>query len=185
MLIELACRIGNLIPTESHRTAPNIKLASSIWRLTLDMSVWGSIAAVIATPLVLAAAWSGAKYAPTLFFPTKPQLFKFKRTSAHNSGNGAAVDSKDGPVSTSIGGVIANGVDDALKTELLSVQTLLETRVPSLFSGYAPSWWLPSGHMLTGYVVAGDFTKVDQVVYERCVSFTFKLDILLIMRLEH
>lgn len=53
------------------------------------------------------------------------------------------------------------------RIESLSLRSFIETRVPSLFEGYTPTWWLPNGHMQTGYVVAGDFTKVDHVMYER------------------
>lgn len=107
------------------------------------MGLLALIAPLVLVPLMLIGSWLGATHVPQAFFPSSPTQFKFK--------------SKDESEA---------GLDDA-KTETLTIQSLLETRVPSLFRGYAPSWWLPNGHLQTGYVVAGDFTKVDAVTYER------------------
>ena len=68
--------------------------------------------------------------------------------------------------------------------ERLSLRTLIESRCPSLVKEYKPSWWLfksveptiyvclirrppYSGHFQTAYCVAGDFSKIDEVHYER------------------
>lgn len=129
------------------------------------MGLLDSLLAFVLTPFVMVAAFLGTKHAPALFYPAKPQLFSFRRRSPPvsaitNSSNGA-----DKP------GFDLDPSEDS-KTELLSIRDVLETRVPSALEGYAPSWWLPNGHAQTAYVVAGNFTKVDQLVYERYVSFT-------------
>jgi len=144
------------------------------------MAVWDTVLSVILTPFVMAAAWLNTKYPTAMFFPQKPQLFTFKRRSPPNPiqepiPNGAAAAtneiSANGHAAVSDSGA-SSGIDsnDAVlgKTELISVQTVLETRVPSLFAGFSPSWWLPNGHLQTGYVVAGNFSKVDAIMYERC-----------------
>ncbi|KAA1471193.1 AB-hydrolase YheT [Dentipellis sp. KUC8613] len=38
---------------------------------------------------------------------------------------------------------------------------------PSLFAKFRSAWWLTGGHLQTLYSVVGDFSKVDQVVYDR------------------
>lgn len=130
------------------------------------MGIWGYILPLVVTPVVMAAAWFSAKRpSHAVFVPTNPQLFRFKRNSPVSSANGAASGGKDSPTN---GPVAAGGVDDEANTELLSIQSVLETRVPSALAEYRPSWWLPNGHAQTAYVIAGNFSKVDQVVYERC-----------------
>ena len=49
----------------------------------------------------------------------------------------------------------------------MDIRTFLQSRVPSLYEDFSPTWWLPSGHFQTTYVVMGDFSKVDPVDYER------------------
>ncbi|KAF7440481.1 hypothetical protein PC9H_000826 [Pleurotus ostreatus] len=49
----------------------------------------------------------------------------------------------------------------------LSLRNLLETKCPSLFEPFVPSWWLFNGHLQTIYCVLGDFTKTDKVIYDR------------------
>ncbi|CAE6492685.1 unnamed protein product [Rhizoctonia solani] len=49
----------------------------------------------------------------------------------------------------------------------LSVRALVESSCPSLMQDYKPTWWLPGGHLQTAFCVAGDFTKVDEILYER------------------
>lgn len=100
---------------------------------------------------------------PELYFPEQPRLLTFKRTW---SSSPAATEEGAGTNDNVNMGNLTRG-----ETEQISIQKLLETRVPSLFKEYKPSWWLPNGHMQTGYVVAGDFSKVDHIIYERCVSF--------------
>ncbi|KAJ7285857.1 Alpha/Beta hydrolase protein [Mycena rebaudengoi] len=48
-----------------------------------------------------------------------------------------------------------------------SLQTLVETRCPSLLSGFSPAWWLFNGHLQTLYCVLGDFSKHDRLQYNR------------------
>lgn len=52
----------------------------------------------------------------------------------------------------------------------ISLQDLVEKRCPSLHNTFTPAWWLPSGHLQTGYCVVGDFSQVDKVEYERYVA---------------
>ncbi|KAH7338318.1 Alpha/Beta hydrolase protein [Rhizoctonia solani] len=49
----------------------------------------------------------------------------------------------------------------------LSVRALVETSCPSLMQDYKPTWWLPGGHLQTAFCVVADFTKVDEILYER------------------
>ncbi|KAF8308152.1 AB-hydrolase YheT [Clavulina sp. PMI_390] len=56
--------------------------------------------------------------------------------------------------------------------ERMNIKTFLEARVPSLFAGFKPTWWLPNGHVQTIYMTLADFTNVDQVVYERTLLRT-------------
>ncbi|KAI0318948.1 AB-hydrolase YheT [Amylostereum chailletii] len=48
-----------------------------------------------------------------------------------------------------------------------TIRDLVQEFCPSLFTPYAPPWWLIGGHMQTLYSVLGDFSKVDKVVYDR------------------
>ncbi|KAJ3998349.1 Alpha/Beta hydrolase protein [Lentinula boryana] len=48
-----------------------------------------------------------------------------------------------------------------------SLSKLVEEHCPSLRKEFNPPWWLKSGHLQTLFSVAGDFTNVDKVVYER------------------
>lgn len=57
----------------------------------------------------------------------------------------------------------------------VSFQTFLETNVPSLFRAYLPARWLPNGHAQTIYTATGDFTKVDQIQYERYAYLTLSV----------
>ncbi|KAJ1305168.1 hypothetical protein OPQ81_000199 [Rhizoctonia solani] len=59
----------------------------------------------------------------------------------------------------------ANG--NASTNRNLSVRALVETSCPSLMQDYKPTWWLPSGHIQTAFCVVADFTKVDEILYER------------------
>ncbi|KAJ7455390.1 Alpha/Beta hydrolase protein [Mycena galericulata] len=49
----------------------------------------------------------------------------------------------------------------------VSLRELVESRCRSLSSKYRPVWWLFNGHLQTIFAIVGDFTKVDQVWYER------------------
>ncbi|KAJ8509095.1 hypothetical protein ONZ45_g8705 [Pleurotus djamor] len=44
---------------------------------------------------------------------------------------------------------------------------LVYNRCSSLFSDFNPPWWMFNGHLQTAYCVLGDFTRVDEVVYDR------------------
>ncbi|KAG8887098.1 hypothetical protein FRB98_000568 [Tulasnella sp. 332] len=49
----------------------------------------------------------------------------------------------------------------------MSLEELVEERVPSLHRPFRPSWWLPNGHFQTGYTVVANFDSVDHVTYKR------------------
>ncbi|KAF8582691.1 AB-hydrolase YheT [Ramaria rubella] len=49
----------------------------------------------------------------------------------------------------------------------VSLKSFIETRCPSVLTKFSPAWWLFNGHLQTGYCVAGDFSTVDKIVYER------------------
>ncbi|KAJ6619806.1 AB-hydrolase YheT [Mycena sp. CBHHK59/15] len=49
----------------------------------------------------------------------------------------------------------------------VSLRELVESRCKSLFTKCDSVWWLFNGHLQTLYAVAGDFTKIDQVWYQR------------------
>ncbi|QRW07497.1 alpha/beta hydrolase family protein [Ceratobasidium sp. AG-Ba] len=61
----------------------------------------------------------------------------------------------------------ANGNSQDDHKHNLSVRSLVETHCPSLVKDYKPTWWLPGGHIQTLFCVAGNFTAVDEVIYER------------------
>ncbi|KAI0006014.1 AB-hydrolase YheT [Russula compacta] len=50
-------------------------------------------------------------------------------------------------------------------SENTSLRALLELHCPSLLSLFRPAWWF--GHLQTMYAIIGDFSSLDQVVYER------------------
>ncbi|CAE6422363.1 unnamed protein product [Rhizoctonia solani] len=60
-----------------------------------------------------------------------------------------------------------SGNGDASTSRNLSVRALVETSCPSLMQDYKPSWWLRGGHVQTAFCVVGDFTRVDEILYER------------------
>jgi hypothetical protein len=49
----------------------------------------------------------------------------------------------------------------------MDIRTFLQSRVPSLYQEFSPTWWLPSGHFQTAYVALGDFSKIDLIDYAR------------------
>ncbi|KAK7014882.1 AB hydrolase-1 domain-containing protein [Favolaschia claudopus] len=60
---------------------------------------------------------------------------------------------------------IRNTSDGSVSTE--SLENLVEIRCPSLRSPFNPVWWLFSGHLQTIFCVVGDFSKSDQLQYNR------------------
>ncbi|KAI0054048.1 AB-hydrolase YheT [Auriscalpium vulgare] len=48
-----------------------------------------------------------------------------------------------------------------------SLRELVHKHCLSLFAEYQPAWWLFNGHLQTAYSAVGDFSHVDEVVYER------------------
>ncbi|KAJ4479033.1 Alpha/Beta hydrolase protein [Lentinula aciculospora] len=48
-----------------------------------------------------------------------------------------------------------------------SLSKLVEEHCPSLRKEFNPPWWLNNGHLQTLFSVAGDFTNIDKVIYER------------------
>ncbi|KAJ6513186.1 AB-hydrolase YheT [Mycena sanguinolenta] len=51
--------------------------------------------------------------------------------------------------------------------ELVSLRQLVESRCQSLSLKFRPLWWLFNGHLQTLYAVLGDFSKTDQMWYDR------------------
>ncbi|KAK7033177.1 AB hydrolase-1 domain-containing protein [Favolaschia claudopus] len=51
--------------------------------------------------------------------------------------------------------------------ESVSLRDLVQTRCHSLSSKFRPAWWLFNAHLQTLYSVLGDFTRIDQVWYDR------------------
>ncbi|KAJ7285054.1 AB-hydrolase YheT [Mycena rebaudengoi] len=51
--------------------------------------------------------------------------------------------------------------------ESASLRDLVEARCTALFTKCHSVWWLFNGHLQTAYAIVGDFTKVDQVWYQR------------------
>ncbi|KAH9995425.1 AB-hydrolase YheT [Russula compacta] len=49
----------------------------------------------------------------------------------------------------------------------ISLRKLIETRCPSALTPFKPAWGLFNAHLQILYAVAGDFTRVDQVTYDR------------------
>ncbi|KAF8478227.1 AB-hydrolase YheT [Gautieria morchelliformis] len=49
----------------------------------------------------------------------------------------------------------------------ISLKTFIESRCQSIFKEFKPAWWLFNGHLQTAYCVIGDFSTIDQIVYER------------------
>lgn len=66
---------------------------------------------------------------------------------------------------------------EGLNTANVSLETLIEERVPSLQKAFNPCWWLPGGHAQTLYSAMADFNNVDIVSYkrqERSLRLTFR-----------
>ncbi|KZV94660.1 AB-hydrolase YheT [Exidia glandulosa HHB12029] len=49
----------------------------------------------------------------------------------------------------------------------MTLENFVKAHVPSLLEPYTPAWWCPTGHGQTIYCAIGDFTKHDEVRYER------------------
>lgn len=109
------------------------------------MSAWLQIGPVLLLPLLFLAGWLTRTVPTSFHFPTTPLRFKVKRSASSDE----------------------KGSKNVARTELTSIREFLESRVPSLFEPYSPTWWMSNGHIQTGYLVAADFTKVDKIVYER------------------
>ncbi|KAG6818136.1 hypothetical protein H0H87_000041 [Tephrocybe sp. NHM501043] len=60
---------------------------------------------------------------------------------------------------------------DSNETEQVSLQALVETRCQSLFTEFHPIWWLFNGHLQTIYCVLGNFSKNDEMWYNRGLDF--------------
>jgi hypothetical protein len=109
------------------------------------MAPWQQVAPLFALPFLFVLGWLTKTLPTAIYYPITPLRFKVKKIPNPDEKN-----SKKTP-----------------KTELTTIRQFLETRVPSLYDRYSPTWWLPGGHAQTGYVVVADFTNVDKVVYER------------------
>ncbi|KAF8342246.1 AB-hydrolase YheT [Cantharellus anzutake] len=123
---------------------------------------------ILFVPILLAVGYVTGKHIPNVYYPTSPLLFKVcQRVEAPGS---ASDDANDDATHVN-GNGSANG---SLKkgVETMSIKTFLESKVPSLYKGYRLSWWLPNGHSQTCYAAVGDFTKTDQILYERTLLRT-------------
>jgi hypothetical protein len=99
-----------------------------------------------------------------------PILVKTKIFQEIESGSGRASESESG----------------SNEAQSMSLPHFLQSRCPALFEEFQPAWWLPkyvclldlyctdsddiyvsSGHAQTIKCVVGDFSQIDQVVYER------------------
>ncbi|KAF8305023.1 AB-hydrolase YheT [Clavulina sp. PMI_390] len=100
------------------------------------------IGPILIFPFLLLLGWLTRTIPTSIYYPRTPLKFKVKRNDPSDP-------------------------KGAKKTELMGIRDFLESRVPSLYKPFEPTWWLLNGHMQTGYVVAADFTKVDEIVYER------------------
>ncbi|TCD69713.1 hypothetical protein EIP91_006480 [Steccherinum ochraceum] len=54
----------------------------------------------------------------------------------------------------------------------ISLSDLVATHCPTLHTSFRPAWWLKGGHLQTLWSVAGDFSKIDKVEYERTLLRT-------------
>lgn len=114
-------------------------------------------------PLLLLVGYMTAKHIPKVYYPTSPLRFKVRQQNHTANGQSPNGDAK---------AANGNGTSHDKKYDFVTISTFLQTRVPSLFEGYRPTWWLRSGHLQTVYVVSGDFTKIDKVTYERTLIRT-------------
>ncbi|KAK0221491.1 AB-hydrolase YheT [Armillaria fumosa] len=48
-----------------------------------------------------------------------------------------------------------------------SLRKVIERRCPTLFEDFSPAWWLFNGHLQTLYCVAGEFSHIDKIKYDR------------------
>jgi len=122
---------------------------------------------ILLLPVLFVVGYLTAPHFPKVHYPTSPLQFKVRQRARTLNGIGAGA---GGDVKHVNG--IGNGTAKKDKTEMVDIQTFLQTRVPSLFEGYRPSWWLPGGHVQTLYVVSGNFEKIDQILYERTLLRT-------------
>ncbi|KAF9514146.1 hypothetical protein BS47DRAFT_1343474 [Hydnum rufescens UP504] len=120
------------------------------------MGLLQQILPILILPLLLLLGNMTAKQVPKVYFPASPLHFKVKQHN-HVQNGGVPNGNANG----------TNGHSQRKKYDFISIATFLQSRVPSLFEGYRTTWWLPSGHLQTLYVVAGDFTKTDRLIYER------------------
>ncbi|GJJ09411.1 hypothetical protein Clacol_003633 [Clathrus columnatus] len=49
----------------------------------------------------------------------------------------------------------------------ISLREFIESKCPSIFKPFRPTWWLFNGHLQTIYCAVGNFSHVGQVRYER------------------
>ncbi|KAG6866897.1 hypothetical protein C0991_003812 [Blastosporella zonata] len=53
------------------------------------------------------------------------------------------------------------------ETEQISLRALVESRCQSLYTQFHPIWWLFNGHLQTLYCILGNFSKRDEMWYNR------------------
>lgn len=121
------------------------------------MPPWQQIAPIFLLPFLLLLSWLTRTLPTTIHFPASPLRFKVRRLADDPE---QEKDSSSTAKKTS-----SDAVNKSV--ESMNIRTFLESRVPALFEPYSPTWWLPGGHLQTGYVVAADFSHVDKVIYER------------------
>ncbi|KAF8341528.1 Alpha/Beta hydrolase protein [Cantharellus anzutake] len=123
---------------------------------------------ILILPILLAVGYVTGMHIPNVYYPASPLLFKVRQ----RAGAPDIVSNEANSDATHANGNGSQNHFPRKKVESMSIKTFLESRVPSLYKGYRPSWWLPSGHLQTFYVVSGDFTKTDQLLYERTLLRT-------------
>lgn len=139
-------------------------------RLECDCGMGQSLSQIIASSLARLLAffralwlahWRGTR--PRMYYPSTPTPLKIRRGICVNQRTGSVLD-----MTTLHEYSIRSLLNPAgPRSECMNIRTFLETRVPSLFQRYKPTWWLPNGHFQTIFMSIADFTKVDKIVYER------------------
>jgi hypothetical protein len=109
---------------------------------------------------------------PEVFYPSRPATFLVSRYPSFAELDQPSYDDERRTGETAKDTTIASNQLEATLVSRrraipMDIRTFLQSRVPSLYQEFSPTWWLPSGHFQTAYVVMGDFSRVDTVDYER------------------
>ena len=113
---------------------------------------------------------------PEVFYPARPATFlvsRYPKFAESDLGPDQLSYDETGTEVTTVqcadGTGVASGRLEATSRRAVSMdlRTFLQSRVPSLYQEFSPTWWLPSGHFQTAYVALGDFSKIDLIDYAR------------------